>query len=71
MSSANKHLEPLVTWQRSLIKILKSKGPKTDPCETLERNYNDNDDDDDDDDDNNNILVTLHRIIGGVLQFEN
>ena len=37
MSSANKYFECLITLQKSLINILKSKGPTTDPCGTPER----------------------------------
>jgi hypothetical protein len=35
-STNNRYLEYLITLQRSLINIPKSKGPKTDPCGTAE-----------------------------------
>jgi hypothetical protein len=35
-SASNKYLERLVTLQRSVIEILESKVPKTDPCGTPE-----------------------------------
>lgn len=39
-SANNKYLVCLITLQRSLIKILESKGPKTDLCGTPEKTGN-------------------------------